>query len=118
MSDYPEMKRRREENSFSRSMSKRGIRLPSPMEDFENAPYEGRVEYGGFGQYYIHITHGVFRYGPEGGPFMAFTYKGAKRKMERILRERRKTQARALGLREVQLDSRSDWEREFDRLSS
>ena len=58
--------------------------------------WEGRIEYDGTfpWPYNIHITRGFTQYGPEGGPFFAWTYRGARRKMSRILAKLRRHEAK------------------------
>jgi hypothetical protein len=77
------------------------------FDNFDSEPWEARIEYDGsdgmvYPSYFIYISQGVFLYGPGGGPFTAFTYKGAKRVMERELRKARKRQVRKLAFREME----------------
>jgi len=91
-----------------------------PVPDFEAERWHGWVEYtGSFGvPWQINIRHGAFSWGPDGGAFHALTYKGAKRKLERILRKRRQIQITRLGFREAQGHGDAQgWDRMFERLS-
>ena len=67
--------------------------------EMDAAPVKGRIEYvGGFQPFAIYITQHVMG----DGPVFAFTWKGAKRKMDRLIRRRERHQAKVLGYREVQ----------------
>lgn len=73
------------------------------LTDFDKEPWTGRIEWTGDWPwpYAIYLTKGFIQYGPDGGPFFAFTLKGAKRRLAREIRRGKARDAKQRATRVV-----------------
>jgi hypothetical protein len=74
------------------------------------------IEPAGLRGFYVSITHGMMRYGPDGGSWFRWTLRGAQRKGDRELAKYKRREARKTGWAERALTDQDRWDQDFVRL--